>query len=340
MPYDSDDVQVLDGFSQIQIHPSGRDVLGTALTRKDPLQPYTEDLLICEILDCGQAGTTTTHRLEAAPHYLRVHVKVGTLVGNVIGTSKNHTPIGIPPIIDLTAHMYAPNARRARPLRYKLISALYYIGPQTTGGHWVAGVSRPLTEGEISSLKRALGTGERAAKASAKQAERTEKSKNAEPAVSRKRKRAFPSTQYHLCNDSRIADFRETDDFNPLIRNPMTLAVASVYGANTVMLIYERLPHRTPRYLSELETALDQYGYYAIGSGAPKEEKIEKNGEIEKGKKEEGTEKERTEREGTEKSGGDGSSGKTKDIEKKVTDGTDTGNAEGEKKEEEEKPEG
>jgi hypothetical protein len=336
-PYDSDDATVTGGFTHILMHPSGRDNLRSALTRSDPLLPYTEDVLVCENPDCGQAGTTTTTRLEAAPHYTRVHLNVGSIIRVAIITErKDYTPIQIPPILDLTAHVYAPNQRRARPLRYKLISALYHIGPQTTGGHWVAEVSRPMTMDEVSKARRIGGMAE---KALAKHAEGAEKSKKAEePAASRKRKRAFPSTQYHLCNDSRIADFRETDDFNSLTMNPMTLPSASVYGANAVTLMYERLEERTrkPRYLSELETALEQDAYYAVESGAPKEKKTEKDGEMENS-----IEKQLIMEKGVEKSGGDGGSGEKKDTEKaegeKEADGVKKAD---EKKAEEEKPEG
>ena len=352
VPYESDDAMRTGGFTNVSM--SGIDHLLTALRRNDPLQPDTEDTLVCEDPACGQVGTTTTTRLEAAPHYTRVHMNVGAFVGDAVVTEiKDYTPIQIPPILDLTAHVYAPNARRARPLRYKLISALYHIGPRITGGHWVAGVSRPMTADEVSSLKQARRIGETVGKGLAANTEGAEKSKKAEePAGARKRKRGFPSTQYHLCNDSRIADFPQTDDFNPLTSNPMTLASAAVQGANAVTLMYERLDvrTRTPRYLSELETALEQDRYYAVGSGAPEEKKTEKEGaEKQENEKEgagkegagkegagkEGIEKEGIEKEGIEKEGPGKSEGDSGSGEKMNTEKENSGVAEGEKKAEE-----
>jgi hypothetical protein len=329
------------GIVNIPFARSGRDDLASAIARSDFLNLEMPNKT-CEQASCRQNGANKTRRILASPHYLRVHLNV--FVGdNDWDSTKNRNAIQIPPILDITQHAQATNADEpAWPMKYKLISAIYHSGATTASGHYTAGLSRPLTRAEqqhrstqAKKVQDPMKAG--AAKGSGQPQQST---------VSKKRKRQDPvaSTGYYLCNDSHVADLSAAGDDNPLCRNPMT-GRPYVDNANVAVLMYERLPHRTPRYLSELKTALVEDVYYAVGSGAPKEKKTENDGGLEKGTekegiekqgtKKEGAEKQGTEKEGVEESGGDGGSGEKKDTEK----------AEGEKKADEkkakeEKPEG
>ena len=221
----------------------------------------------CDEPSCRQRGANKIRQITSAPHYLRVHLDV--FAGDDwADTRKNRNGIQIPPILDITQHAKTASAdEQAWPMRYKLISAIYHSGETSNHGHNAAGVSRPLTRAE---------QWHRAA-----QANRVPNAVKAGPAkgsgqpqqstVSKKRKRQDPvvTTGYYLCDDSRVADLPAAGDENPLCRNPMT-GPLHVENANVAVLMYERLPHRTPRYMSELKTALDEDGYYAVGSGAPK----------------------------------------------------------------------
>jgi hypothetical protein len=328
------------GIVRIPFARSGRDDVASAIARSDFMNLEMPDKT-CEQASCEQKGANKTRRILASPHYLRVHLD---LFGgdNDSDSTKNWNSIQIPPILDITQHAQATNAdEQAWPMRYKLISALYHSGATTASGHYAAGVSRPLTRAEqqhrstqAKNVQDALKAG--AAKGSGQPQQSTD---------SKKRKRQDPvaSTGYYLCNDSRVADFTAAGDDNPLCRNPMT-GRPYVENANVAVLMYERLPHRTPRYLSELKTALVEDVYYAIGSGAPKEKKTENDGGKEKGTEKEGCEKKDTEKEGAgkegaEKEGAEKEGAEKKDTEKvggeKKAEGEKT--AEGEKKAEGEK---
>lgn len=300
----------------------------------------------CDETSCRQRGANKIRKITGAPYYLRVHLDL--FAGDDWADNrKNRNGIQIPPILDITQHAKTASAdETAWPMRYKLISAIYHSVETSNHGHNAAGVSRPLARAEQRQRSAQASRVQNAAKAGAAQGS----GQPQQSTVSKKRKRQDPvaTTGYYLCDDSRVADLPAAGDENPLCRNPMAGGPLHVENANVVVLMYERLPYRTPRYMSELKTALDEDGYYAVGSGAPKEKEsgeTEKDGEMEKGAEKEGTETEGTEKQGAEKegaerSGGDGGSGEKKDIENKNTEEAEGEKKADEKKAEEEKPEG
>ena len=283
--------------------------------------------MTCKRTGCQSKGANKLRQITAAPHYLRVQLDHYAGSENM-DTTKNRNAIQIPPILDMTQHVKTASAdESAWPLRYKLISVIYHCGESTNYGHWAAGVSRPLTRAEqqqrAAQAKRAQNaTLAGAAKGSGQPGQST---------VSKKRKRQdpVPTTGYYFCNDSQVEDLPAAGDENPLCRNPMT-GPTYVDNANVAVLMYERLPHRTPRYMSELKTALVEDGYYAVGSGAPKEKKTDEKKKTDEEKKTEERSKGENEKKGE---------NETEDAEKKETEKAETEKKAEEKKAEEEKAE-
>ncbi|XPS67983.1 hypothetical protein M3J09_000282 [Ascochyta lentis] len=234
------------GFSNIKPVFEGSDDLLAALERSTWLEPDTNESLKCT--SCKENGAITTRQIEAAPVYLRIHLDVSMKRGNdQYSVAKNRTPIKIPDVLDLTRHAFVPNAgREPWPLRYKLASVLYHAGPFVTGGHWTAGVSRPIPKPQ-----------------------RGRRDPNA------------PSAAYYFCNDETIQAWPANVGMNPLTVNPEKRASSEF---NAVVLMYERLPRVAPKrdYTAELGTELDAKYYGASkkksegeGEGSKKRKKAD-----------------------------------------------------------------
>lgn len=228
------------GFSLIRplAISQGTDHLASALARSQWLAGKENDALVCPTANdspCDPVNAVTTKEVEAAPEYLRVHLDLTTLDDNGAQTIiKNRNPVEIPDILDLTEHVHRPDANRSpRPLQYKLISVLYHAGPNTTGGHWAAGVSHPIPDTERKAWVKAS------------------KGKK------RKYDETAPVTCYHYCSDSYITEWQTEGDENPLTVNPFMTKEKSEMDA--VVLMYERIRQR--QMVRELASNLSETYY-------------------------------------------------------------------------------
>ncbi|KAF3002963.1 hypothetical protein E8E13_004505 [Curvularia kusanoi] len=216
----------LGGFLQTFVHQVASTKLLDIL-KHSKLGSELNPNLICENLDCQKPGAAITRRIEAAPQYFHIHLSLSTLepvkrdrkqgetptaedlMLGTLTSRKNKKKVGIPSTLDLTDLAYVPiKDASAWPMVYRLISVLYHIGSQTTGGHWVAGVSGP------------------------------------PPPQKRKREGPVEDAAYYLCNDSTITELPKVNRDSPLVQNPQPLTG----GNSVVLMYerVNRRPRRLP----------------------------------------------------------------------------------------------